>query len=65
VEEAQQKICPQYKVFQPVEGETRVYNELYPLYRKLYFALGEPRNGSAGDILPALIKIAEAVNNPH
>jgi L-ribulokinase len=65
VEEAQQKICPQHKVFEPAEAEARVYNELYPLYRKLYFALGDPGKGAAGDVLPALIKIAEAVNKPH
>src|SRR5450432_3232296 len=56
VEQAQQKICPQHKVFEPAEAEARIYNELYPLYRKLYFALGDPGKGAAGDVLPALIK---------
>ena len=65
VEDAQQKICPQHKVFEPVAAEVKVYNELYPLYRKLYFALGEPGKGAAGDVLPALIQVAENVNNPH
>jgi L-ribulokinase len=65
VEEAQQKICPQHKVFEPVEAEARVYNQLYPLYRKLYFALGEPGKGPVGDVLPALINVAEGVNKPN
>jgi hypothetical protein len=38
-----------------------VYDELYPLYRKLYFELGQPGKGSLGDVLPALIKATERV----
>ena len=40
-----------------------VYNELYPLYRKLYFGLGS-RNTPAvaiGDVLPGLRDVAERV----
>jgi len=65
VEEAQQRVCPSHKVYQPEPAAARVYNELYPLYRTLYFALGEPGKGALGEVLPALIKIAEGVNNPH
>ena len=62
IEEAQQKVCPTHKVYEPVPSEHAVYNELYPLYRKLYFAFGEPGKGSAADVLPALIRSSEAVN---
>jgi L-ribulokinase len=62
IEEAQQKMCPPHKVYEPVHSEHLVYNQLYPLYRKLYFAFGEPGKGSVGDVLPALIRSSEAIN---
>jgi L-ribulokinase len=64
VEEAQQQICPEHKVFTPIDSERRACNEIYTLYRRLYFALGEP-GGSIGDVLPSLIRTAEAVNKVH
>jgi L-ribulokinase len=63
VEEAQQKICPPHNVYEPVLSESRVYSEIYPLYRKLYFALGDPAKGAMGDVLPSLIKTAESVHS--
>jgi L-ribulokinase len=62
VEEAQDKICPEHAVFSPEPAAQKVYNELYALYRKLYFALGQPRDPMFGDVLPTLIKIAENAN---
>ena len=44
-------------------GVPAVYNELFPLYRKLYFGLGS-RNTPAvaiGDVLPGLRDVAERV----
>jgi L-ribulokinase len=61
VEEAQQVICPNHKIFEPQDAEQGVYDQLYPLYRKLYFALGAPGN-ALGDVMPTLIRIAESVN---
>ena len=62
VDEAQDKICPPHKVYQPEKSAQRVYDDLYPLYRKLYFAFGEPGKGPFGEVLPSLIRNAEAVN---
>jgi L-ribulokinase len=62
VEAAQEAICPSHKVFKPQAWEQRVYGDLYPLYRNLYFAFGEPAKGALADVLPALIRTAEAVN---
>src|SRR5271156_5372084 len=62
VEAAQEAICPSHHVFQPQTPEQRVYDVLYPLYRKLYFAFGEPGKGALADVLPVLIQTAEAVN---
>jgi L-ribulokinase len=62
VEAAQKAICPSHKVFQPRASEQPIYEDLYPLYRKLYFAFGEPAKGALAGVLPALIRTAEAVN---
>jgi L-ribulokinase len=62
VEEAQKAICPAHKVFEPQDSEERVYDQLYPLYRKLYFALGSPADTPLGDVMPKLIRVAESVN---
>jgi L-ribulokinase len=63
VEEAQDALCPSYLTYQPEAQSARVSEELYALFRKLYFALG--RKGSAavetGEVLPALRRIASQV----
>jgi L-ribulokinase len=61
VEEAQEKICPPHKIFEPVKSEQQTYESLFRVYRKLYFALGDPNNGNFGDVLPTLIHTAERV----
>jgi L-ribulokinase len=61
VDEAQDKICPPHKVFQPDPKAQPVYAELYPLYRDLYFAFGEPGKNPMGAVLPTLIRVAADV----
>jgi L-ribulokinase len=61
VEEAQRKICPPHKTFEPDSAERRVYEDLYQVYKKLYFAFGQPANADFGGVLPVLIRTAEAV----
>ena len=58
IEEAQDKICPPHKVYQPDRSEQSVYDELYGLYSKLYFAFGQPEAKEFGDVLPKLIQLA-------
>jgi L-ribulokinase len=62
VEEAQDKICPPHKIYQPDIEAQQVYNELYPLYRELYFALGERGKNQLSTVLPTLIRVAEAAH---
>jgi L-ribulokinase len=62
VEEAQDKICPSHRIFNPDPAAKSVYDQLYPLYRELYFALGQPHQSPLGKILPELIHISEQVN---
>ncbi len=57
VEEAQDKICPPHRVFEPDPAERQVYDDLYRLFSRLYFSFGE-RQSEMGDILPALIHIS-------
>jgi L-ribulokinase len=65
VEEAQDKICPPHKVFEPNKAQQAVCNDLYALYRKLYFAFGEPQKGAFGEVLPTLIRTAEQVHKEN
>jgi L-ribulokinase len=58
VEEAQDKICPPHKVFEPQPSEQAVYDELYALYSELYFAFGTPAPNGFGTVLPKLINIS-------
>jgi L-ribulokinase len=61
VEEAQEKICPPFKVYEPEPAARATYDELYPLYRKLYFQFGDAKMGSVSDVLPALIRATERI----
>ena len=62
VEEAQDRICPEHRVFTPEPTAQKVYDSLYALYRKLYFEFGQPGMAGFGDVLPTLMAIAEQGN---
>jgi L-ribulokinase len=63
IEEAQGALCPDYRVVEPDPEQAATYEQLYALYRKLYFAFGTAGSSTfeAGDVLPALRKIAAGV----
>jgi L-ribulokinase len=59
IEEAQRQVCPPHVVYKPEADAQRVYNQLYSLYKRLYFSFGQQSRGSTfGDVLPALMNIA-------
>jgi L-ribulokinase len=60
LEEAQSALCPKHRVIEPDPKAVRAYEELYALYRELYFGFGKSDAAaiSVGRILPALRKIA-------
>ena len=60
VEQAQDALCPAYRVVESDPGAAAIYERLYPLYTQLYFGLGSRDAAalSAGGILPALRLIA-------
>ncbi len=62
VEEAQDKICPRYKVFEPEISAKTVYDKLYASYSKIYFAFGRPQSGDFGSLLPGLIQLSESAH---
>jgi L-ribulokinase len=59
VEEAQNKICPSYTSFSPHPPSQKIYDSLHVLFKKLYFAFGQPTDAALSNVLPELIQIAE------
>jgi L-ribulokinase len=53
IEAAQRALCPSYRTIAPDPGGAAVYQELYPLFRELYFGMGRGEG-----VLPALRRIA-------
>jgi len=62
VEEAQDKICPGHAVFTPEPKAQKIYDSLYALYRKIYFAFGRPEDAQFGDVMPKLIALTHEAN---
>jgi len=63
IEEAQAALCLPNKTFAPQPESVAVYQQMYPLYRDIYFSLGE-KNAPAlplGNVLPTLLRIAADV----
>jgi L-ribulokinase len=60
IEEAQQKMCLPFKIYEPQPTAVSRYNELFGLYRDVYFAFGRRTSPPAalGDVLPELRRIA-------
>ena len=60
VEQAQDHVCPKYRVFQPDPSARRTYDQLYSLFSNIYFAFGQPETRHFGSVLPELIRLAES-----
>ncbi len=62
IEQAQDALCPKYRVVEPEAKAAKIYQELYGLYRELYFAFGKSQAApvKAGRVLPSLRHIAAA-----
>lgn len=59
IEQAQERVCPSYTVFTPEPRQQEIYNELYSLFRRVYFGFGKSGEQSGfADVLPELIQIA-------
>ncbi|MGB6132274.1 MAG: ribulokinase [Acidobacteriaceae bacterium] len=60
VEEAQAAVCLPFRTYAPQPEAHAVYNRLFGLYRRVYFALGKADAPATalGDVLPELKRIA-------
>jgi L-ribulokinase len=67
IEEAQEALCPPHRTFMPDPAAVQTYDELYPLFRKIYFSLGDKQSEpvSLGHILPELRRIAALSRQAH
>jgi L-ribulokinase len=65
IREAQETLCPRFRIFEANPASVAVYQELYPLYRKLYFALGRKDSDAAsiGDVMPEIRRIGAEVRS--
>ena len=65
IEAAQDALCPRYRTIAPDASGNAIYEQLYPFYRKLYFALGDTSYPAVtiGDVLPALRRLAAEVRS--
>jgi L-ribulokinase len=65
IEEAQAAVCLPFRTVEPDPESAAVYEQLYRLYRDVYFALGkrDAPPASLGKVLPELRKIAAQVRN--
>ena len=63
IQDAQNALCPEHRTFQPDPESVAIYEDLYALYKKLYFAMGVKQSSPAaiGDVLPELRRIAAKV----
>lgn len=59
IEEAQESVCPSHTVFTPDAASKTTCDELYSLYRRVYFGFGTNETASRfGDVLPRLGEFA-------
>jgi L-ribulokinase len=60
IDAAQDALCPAHRIFTPQAESAAIYDQLYPLYKQLYYGLGTKDSSpvAIGDALPELRRIA-------
>jgi L-ribulokinase len=60
IEEAQNVLCPSHEIYSPEPEGVAVYEDLFRIFRRLYFGLGSKKSEpvSLGEVLPQLRAIA-------
>ncbi len=51
---AQDRLAPPHRIYRPRQDATAIYDDLYALYRSVYFAFGAGEACDLGHVLPAL-----------
>jgi L-ribulokinase len=59
IDDAQNALCPAWKTYEPDPKEAAVYEQLFAIFRQLYFGLGE---GEFRGALPGLRAIRDAAH---
>ncbi|WP_226576241.1 ribulokinase [Acuticoccus sediminis] len=57
IEAGQDALCPPMRRFAPDPAAVAVYDELFAIFRDVYFALGEGRSADLGRVLPTLHRL--------
>ncbi|HLU99782.1 MAG TPA: ribulokinase, partial [Acidobacteriota bacterium] len=59
VETAQETLCPSYRIVEPEPETADIYEQLYSLFRRIYFAMGDEEGGAQilADVLGKLKQI--------
>jgi L-ribulokinase len=65
IEEAQDALCPPFKVYEPDAAESARYDRLYALFRDAYFALGTPNPVNAPGSKHGLLDALKGAAAPH
>ncbi len=65
IEEAQDALCPGFNIVEPQPEAVATYQELFDIYKRLYFAMGQRKSDAIaiGDVLPELRRIAASVQS--
>jgi L-ribulokinase len=63
IDEAQTALCPSFRSIEPDPQESAVYQEIFPLFKQLYFGFGKPGSDAiaVGEVLPALRQLSARV----
>jgi len=64
IEEAQERMCPDHRIFLPQPDSVAVYEELYALFRAVYFAFGDP-NAEATSLSHLLGNLRDIASRAH
>ncbi len=65
IDQAQAALCPKHKVYKPQPQAVAVYEDLFRIYKRLYFGFGAKKSEPVlvGDVLPSLRRIASQVRS--
>lgn len=66
IEQAQDALCPSYQTYLPQLDQVEIYEQLFTLYRGLYFTLGTPGSlpEAIGHVLPTLRSLSRKAREP-
>jgi len=58
IEEAQKAVCPPFRTVAPLPSAVAVYEQLFPIFHRLYYAFGKGVTIQVNDVLSVLRRLA-------